>query len=207
MPPRPTATSSSVFAVAALGTAAVLTGVVIGVSQLGVVRDPSGHIGGRIMAVPQTTSTSPFSWFGAKARLPITIPPEYTASGPPSLNAAGGDTTGQSNSGSVAAAAAVPARTRSGVRHQGVTTVSAVLKVPSARAAARPVVSVVSPASAYPSAIVALVPAHTPPAVVVPGTSSERPVESSEREARHHADKAPKRKLSHAKAAKATRST
>ncbi len=246
VPPRPRASSPSAFAVAALGTVTVLSGAVIGVSQLGVALDSSGHIGGRIMAVPQTTSTSPFSWFGAKAPLPITIPPEDTSSGAPSLNAAGGDTTDQSNGGYVVTAAAVPARTRAGVRNQGVaavsavlkvpsapaaarlvmrvvsaavpaltqagvrnqgvTAVSAVLKVPSAPAAARPVVTVVSAASAYPSAIVALFPAHTPPAVVVPDTSHERADGSSEREARHHPDKARKHKLSHAKAAKESRS-
>ena len=49
--PRPTATSPSTFAVAALGTATVLTATIIGMSQLGVVLGPSGHIGGRILAV------------------------------------------------------------------------------------------------------------------------------------------------------------
>src|SRR5471030_808423 len=75
--PRPTATSPSTFAVAALGTATVLTATIIGMSQLGVVLGPSGHIGGRILAVPQTPAgTSPFAGFGAPAPLPITIPPE-----------------------------------------------------------------------------------------------------------------------------------
>jgi hypothetical protein len=211
--PRPTATSPSTFAGAALGTATVLTATIIGMSQLGVVPGPSSHIGGRIMAVPQTpTSTSPFSGFGATAPLPITVPPVTTSSDTPSSDtpspsAAAGDATDQSNIRSAVEAAAVHAQTPAGVRNQGVTAVSAVLNVPSARTVSKPRVTVVSVASAYPLAIVTLAPQDTPTAVVVPVSKSERAHGKSEHAARNHTAKAPKHKLAHAKAAKATRST
>lgn len=212
--PRPTATSPSTFAGVALGTVTVLTATIIGMSQLGVVPGLSSHIGGRIMAVPQTpTSTSPFSGFGATAPLPITVPPVTTSSDTPSSDtpspsAAAGDATDQSNIRSAVEAAAVHAQTPAGVRNQGVTAVSAVLNVPSARTASKPLVTVVvSVASAYPLAIVALAPQDTPTAVVVPVSKSERAAGKSEHAARNHTAKAPKHKLAHAKAAKATRST
>lgn len=207
--PRPTATSPSTFAGAALGTATVLTATIIGMSQLGMVPGPSSHIGGRIMAVPQTpTSTSPFSGFGATAPLPITVPPVTTSSDTPSLDVPAGGATDQSNIRSAVEAAAVHAQTPAGVRNQGVTAVSAVLNVPSARAVAKPLVTVVvSVASAYPLAFVALAPQDTPTAAVVPVSKSERADGKSEHAARNHTAKAPKHKLAHAKAAKATRST
>jgi len=207
--PRPTATSPSTFAGAALGTATVLTATIIGMSQLGVVLGTSSHIGGRIMAVPQTpASTSPFSGFGATAPLPITVPPVTTSSDTPSLDVPAGGATDQSNIRSAVEAAAVHAQTPAGVRNQGVTAVSAVLNVPSARTASKPLVTVVvSVASAYPLAIVALAPQDTPTAAVVPVSKSERADGKSEHAARNHTAKAPKHKLAHAKAAKATRST
>jgi hypothetical protein len=207
--PRPTATSPSTFAVAALGTATVLTATIIGLSQLGVVPGPSSHIGGRIMAVPQTpTSTSPFSGFSSPAPLPITIPPETIPPETPSRDVPVGGAADQPNIGSVVAAAVVHAQTPAGVRNQGVTAVSAVLNVPSARVMAKPLMTVVvSVASAYPLAIVALAPQHTPPAVVVPVSKAERSDGKSEHAARNHTAKAPKHKQDHAKSAEATSST
>jgi hypothetical protein len=208
--PRPTATSPSTFALAALGTATVLTATVIGMSQLGVVPGLSSHIGGRILAVPQTpSSTSPFSGFGAPAPLPITIPPETTSpetTSPetPSLDVPAGGAAGQATIRSAVEAAAVHAQTPVGVRNRGVTAVSAVLNVPSVRTASKPRVIVVSVASAFPLAIVR--PA-TPPAVVVPVSESERADGTSKHAAKNHAAKAPKHKRDHGKAAKATRST
>jgi hypothetical protein len=211
--PRPTATSPSTFAVAALGTATVLTATIIGMSQLGVVLGPSGHIGGRILAVPQTPAgTSPFAGFGAPAPLPITIPPETippetTSSATPSLDLPVGGAANQPNIGSVVAVAAIQPQAAAGIRSQGVNAVSAVLKVPSARTASKTRVTVVSVASAYPLAIVAIAPPHTPPAVVGPAPKSERADGKSKHAAKHHPAKAPKHKRDHAKAAKATRST
>jgi hypothetical protein len=217
--PRPTATSPSTFAVAALGTATVLTATVIGMSQLGVVPGLSSHIGGRILAVPQTpTSTSPFSGFGAPAPLPITIPPATIppatippATIPPatpSLDVPVGGAADQPNTGSVVAASVVQAQTPAGVRNQGVTAVSAVLNVPPARAVAKPLVTVVvSVASAYPLAVVALAPQQTPTAVVEHVSKSEHADGKSEHAARNHTAKAPKHNRDHAKAAKTTRST
>jgi hypothetical protein len=235
--PRPTATSPSTFAVAALGTATVLTATIIGMSQLGVGPGLSSHIGGRVLAVPQTsTSTSPFAGFGAPAPLPITIPPETippetippetippvtvppvtTSPDTPSLDVPAGGAADQPNIRSAVEAAAVHPQTPAGIRNQGVTAVSAVLNVPSARTASKPRVTVVSVASAFPLPIVAIVPPRTP-VVVVPASKSERADGKSEHAARNHAAKAPKHKRDHAKApkqkrdhtkaAKATRST
>jgi len=77
--PRPTATSPSAFAVAALATGVVLTATLIGVSQLGPVVGPSTHDGGRIMAVPQTPGrTSPFFGFGRTPPPPVATTPDTT---------------------------------------------------------------------------------------------------------------------------------
>jgi hypothetical protein len=193
--------------VAALGTATVLTATLIGVSQLGVVLGTSSHIGGRILAVPQTpASTSPYSGFGAPAPLPITIPPATTSSDTPSLDVPAGGAAAHPSTRSAVEAAAVHAQTPAGVRNQGGTAVSAVLNVPSARTASKPRVTVVSVASAFPLAIVAILPPHTPPAVVVPVSKSERADGTSKHAAKDHTSKTPKHKRAHDKAAKATRS-
>ena len=229
--PRPTATSPSTFAVAALGTATVLTATIIGLSQLGVGLAPSSH-SGRILAGPPTpTSTSPFSGFSSPAPLPISIPPEAIpsvavppaavppaavppvaappdspSSGSPSVDVPAGGAAHQPTSGSVVEAAALHPQTQAGTRGQGVTAVSAVLNVPSVRTTSKPLVNVVSVASAYPFAIV-IVPPSTPPAVVVPVSKSERADRASERAAKHHSAKAKKHNRAHAKDGKATRST
>ena len=224
--PRPTATSPSTFAVAALGTATVLTATIIGLSQLGVGLAPSSH-SGRILAGPPTpTSTSPFSGFSSPAPLPISIPPEAippaavppvavppaavppVAAPPdsPSVDVPAGGAAHQPTNGSVVEAAALHPQTQAGIRTQGVTAVSAVLNVPSVRTTPKPLVNVVSVASAYPFAIV-IVPPSTPPAVVVPVSKSERADRASERAAKHHSAKAKKHNRAHAKDGKATRST
>ena len=104
-------------------------------------------------------------------------------------------------------AAALHPQTQAGIRTQGVTAVSAVLNVPSVRTTPKPLVNVVSVASAYPFAIVAIVPPSTPPAVVVPVSKSERADRASERAAKHHSAKAKKHNRAHTKDGKATRST
>jgi len=68
-------------------------------------------------------------------------------------------------------------------------------------------VNVVAVASAYPFAIVAIVPPSTAPAVAVPVSKSERADGTSQRAAKHHSAKAQKHKRAHAKDGKATRST
>ena len=219
--PRPTATSPSTFAVAALGTATVLTATIIGMSQLGVGFAPSSH-GGRILAGPPTpTSTSPFSGFSSPAPLPISIPPEAIPSaavpavavppvtvppGSPSVDVPAGGAAHQPTNGSVVEAAALHPQTP-GIRTQGVTAVSAVLNMPSVRTTPKPLVNVVSVASAYPFAIVAIVPPSTAPAVSVPVSKPELVDGTSERGAKHHSAKAQKHKQAHAKDGKATRST
>ena len=136
VPPRPTATPPSTFAVAALGTVTVLTATIIGVSQLGVVLGPSGHDGGRIMAVPQApTSTSPFSGFGGTPAPPITIPPVTAPPGTTSPDTTSPDTTSpdtsvsdatdRSKNGPAVAAAAVHARPPAGARYRPVRAVAA----------------------------------------------------------------------------------
>lgn len=222
VPPRPTATLPSTFAVAALGTVTVLTATIIGVSQLGVVLGQAGHDGGRIMAVPQApTGISPFSGFGETPAPPITIPPvtappDTTSPDTTSPDTRVGDATDRSNTGSAVAAAAVHARPPAGVRYRPVMVVSAVLKAPLARAVANtpvtvvsatltaplarsvantplmvvsvasvtPSTTVVSVASAYPLARVALAPLSSSPAVVLTRPGSEHAAGSSEH-ARH----------------------
>ena len=145
VPPRPTATLPSTFAVAALGTVTVLTATIIGVSQLGVVLGQAGHDGGRIMAVPQApTGISPFSGFGETPAPPITIPPVTAPPDTTSPDTRVGDATDRSNTGSAVAAAAVHARPPAGVRYRPVMVVSAVLKAPLARAVANTPVTGVS---------------------------------------------------------------
>ena len=217
VPPRPTATLPSTFAVAALGTVTVLTATIIGVSQLGVVLGQAGHDGGRIMAVPQApTGISPFSGFGETPAPPITIPPVTAPPDTTSPDTRVGDATDRSNTGSAVAAAAVHARPPAGVRYRPVMVVSAVLKAPLARAVANtpvtgvsavlkaplaravantplmvvsvasvtPSTTVVSVASAYPLARVALAPLSSSPAVVLTRPGSEHAAGSSEH-ARH----------------------
>ena len=197
VPPRPTATLPSTFAVAALGTVTVLTATIIGVSQLGVVLGQAGHDGGRIMAVPQApTGISPFSGFGETPAPPITIPPVTAPPDTTSPDTRVGDATDRSNTGSAVAAAAVHARPPAGVRYRPVMVVSAVLKAPLARAVANtplmvvsvasvtPSTTVVYVASAYPLARVALAPLSSSPAVVLTRPGSVHAAGSSEH-ARH----------------------
>ena len=230
--PRPTATLPSTFAVAALGTVTVLTATIIGVSQLGVVLGPSGHDGGRIMAVPQApTGTSPFSGFGGTPAPPITIPPvaaplsttlpDTTSTGTTSPNTRIGDATDHSNTASAVAAASVHARPPAGVRYRPVTVVSAVLRAPLARAVAntplmvvsvasiKPATTVVSVASAYPLARVALAPLSSSPAVVVTRPGSEHAAGSSEHARHGHTTEIRKHERAHrdAKSAKADKNT
>lgn len=202
---------------AALGTATVLTATIIGLSQLGVGLAPSSH-SGRILADPPTpTSISPFSGFSSPAPLPISIPAEASPSvavppvtvppGSPSVDVPAGGAAHQPTNGSAVEAAALHTQTQSGTRNQGITAVSAMLNVPSVRTTSKPMVNVVSVASAYPFAIVAIVPPSTAPAVAVPVSKSERADKTSERTAKHHSAKAQKHKRAHAKDGKATRST
>ena len=210
--PRPTATSPSGFAVAALGTVTVLTATIIGISQLGVNLGPSSQSGRILAGAPTPTSTSLFSGFGSPAPLPITIPPETippvavppvtTSPANPPLDIPAGGAAHQPN-GSAVEAAAVHPQTPAGVRNRGLTALSAVLNVPSARAVAKPPITVVSAASAYPLTIVAIARPYTPPAVVVPVSQSERADSTSDSSAKNHSAKAQKHKRDHAKAAKA----
>ena len=185
--PRPTATLPSTFAVAALGTVTILTATIIGVSQLGVVLGPSVHRGGRIMAVPQTpTSTSPFLGFGGTPAPPIAIPPvtappdatlpDATSPDATSPDATSPDTTppdtrvsagsDRYNTGSAVAAAAVHARPPAGSHYQPVMAVSAVLNAPLARAVANIPVTVVSVAAVKPATTVVSVASAYPMAMV-----------------------------------------
>ena len=267
VPPRPTATLPSTFAVAALGTVTVLTATIIGVSQLGVVLGQAGHDGGRIMAVPQApTGISPFSGFGETPAPPITIPPVTAPPGTTSPDTTSpdtrvGDATDRSNTGSAVAAAAVHARPPAGVRYRPVMVVSATLTAPLARAVANtpvtvvsatltaplarsvantpvtvvsatltaplarsvantplmvvsvasvtPSTTVVSVASAYPLARVALAPLSSSPAVVLTRPGSEHAAGSSEHARHGHTTAILKheRALRDAKPAKAHKNT
>ena len=223
VPPRPTATLPSTFAGAALGTVTILTATIIGMSQLGVVLGPSGHDGGRILAVPQApTGTPPFLGFGGTPAPPITIPPVTAPPGTTlpdktSPDTKVGDATDRSNTGPAVAAAAVHARPPAGVRYRPVMVVSAVLKAPLARAVAntpvvsvasvKPATTVVSVASAYPLTSLALTPLSSSPAVVVTRPESERAEGSSEHARHGHTTKVPKHKRAHAKDAKDAKAT
>jgi HYR domain. len=115
--PRPTATFTPTFAVAALGTATVLTATLIGMSHLGGPLGPSLNNGGRILAVPQTpTGTFPFFGFGEAPPPAVTPPPGATTPGTGS-----GEGTGQSNPEPVVVPPAVPAPPAAVVHSQSVT--------------------------------------------------------------------------------------
>ena len=197
--PRPTATFPSIYAAGALGTVGVLTATLIGMSVLGTAAGPSGHLGGRIMAVPYTPGrTSPFFGFGgppppAASRAPDTSPPDIAA----------GDVTEGSHPGSVVAVVAAHAPTAWGVRNQRVRALSAVLTAPSTRGASqppsvkvlsvastKPVATVVSVASAHPRTTAAHAALYATPAVVVASPAPERAKGASKHAAkRDHATK------------------
>lgn len=170
--PRPTATFPATFGVAALSTVAILTATLMGVSELGAVRGPSPHDGGRILAMPQWPgSTSPFLGFGgtpppAVPTTPVPNTPDTTTSGSRT-----GEATEQSRPGSVVEAAAVqePAALRE--RSRGVTVMSAMLGTPSARSAARTTVRMVSVVSTHPVAAALSVSSITPAATFVAAAS------------------------------------
>ena len=166
--PRPTATFTPTFAVAALGAATVLTATLIGMSDLGGALGPSLNNGGRILAVPQTpASTFPFFGFGQAPPPAVAPPPGATT---PGTGSGGG--TGQSNPQpavappAVPAVPAVPAPPAAGVRSQGVTTVSALRHATTGGGVAHFTATVVSAASTFPSATVLSAP--SPVAKVVP---------------------------------------
>lgn len=167
--PRPTATFPATFGVAALSTVAILSATLIGVSELGAVRGPSGHDGGRIMAVPQWPgSTSPFLGFGGAPAVTTPIPttPNTTTLGSPA-----GEATEQSRPGSAVEAAGIREFAALRAHDQGVTVVSAALNTPSARNMARTAV-MVAVVSTHPVARVLSVPSITPPATFVAAASA-----------------------------------
>ena len=224
--PRPTATSPSAFAVAALATGVVLTATLIGVSQLGPVVGPSTHDGGRIMAVPQTPGrTSPFFGFGRTppppvATTPDTTTPDTTTPDTTAPNTTAGGVTERSNRGSSLSTRVVAGHTAPGLRYQVVTAMSAVLHEPStgsvgntairvpALASSNPPATVVSAASAYPLALRTLAPPSTSPAVAVTQPAPQRTRNTSKHAARRgHATRVANHKRAHREVpAKANRS-
>jgi len=159
--PRPTATFTPTFAVAALGAATVLTATLIGMSDLGGALGPSLNNGGRILAVPQTpASTFPFFGFGQAPPPAVAPPPGATT---PGTGSGGG--TGQSNPQPAVAPPAVPAPPAAVVHSQDVTTVSA-LQATTGGGVVHFTATVVSAASTFPSATVLSAP--SPVAKVVP---------------------------------------
>ena len=161
--PRPTATFTPTFAVAALGAATVLTATLIGMSDLGGALGPSLNNGGRILAVPQTpASTFPFFGFGETPPPAVTPPPGATTPGTGS-----GEGTGQSNPEPVVAPPAVPAPPAAVVHSQDVTTVSA-LHATTGGGVVHFTATVVSAASTFPSATVLSAPSPVAKVVSAP---------------------------------------
>jgi hypothetical protein len=224
--PRPTATSPSAFAVAALATGVVLTATLIGVSQLGPVVGPSTHDGGRIMAVPQTPGrTSPFFGFGRTPPPPVattpdtttpdtttpdTTTPDTTAPNTAAPNTTAGGVTERSNRGSSLSTRVVAGHTAPGLRYQVVTAMSAVLHEPSTGsvgntairvpnlASSNPPATVVSAASAYLLALRTLAPPSTSPAVAVAQPAPQRTRHTSKHAARRgHATRVANHKRAH----------
>jgi hypothetical protein len=161
--PRPTATFTPTFAVAALGTATVLTATLIGMSHLGGALGPSPNNGGRILAVPQTPAkTFPFFGFGETPLPAVAPPPGATTPGTGS-----GEGTGQSNPEPVVAPPAVPAPPAAVVHSQSVTTVSA-LHATTGGGVVHFTATVVSAASTFPSATVLSAPSPVAKVVSAP---------------------------------------
>jgi hypothetical protein len=162
VPPRPTATFTPTFAVAALGGATVLSATLIGMSHLGGTIGPLVNNGARILAGPQTpSSTFPFFGFGEAPLPAVTPPPEVT---PPVTGP--GEGTGQSNPVPVVAPPAVPAPPAPVVHSESVTTVFA-LHATTGVGIAHVTTTVVSAASAFPSATVVSAPQVAPAVLVV----------------------------------------
>jgi hypothetical protein len=209
--PRPTATFTPTFAVAALGAATVLTATLIGMSDLGGALGPSLNNGGRILAVPQTpASTFPFFGFGETPPPAVTPPPDATT---PVTGS--GDGTGQSNPQPVVAPPAVPAPPAAVVHSQDVTTVSA-LHATTGGGVVHFTATVVSAASTFPSATVLSAPSpvakvvsapQVAPAVLVVQPARERA--SKHLDGHGQASKSPKppKAPKDTKPDKATRST
>ena len=199
--PRPTATFTPTFTVAALGAATVLTATLIGMSHLGGALGPSLNNGGRILAVPQTpASTFPFFGFGQAPPPAVAPPPGATT---PGTGSGGG--TGQSNPQPAVAppaVPAVPAPPAAGVRSQGVTTVSALRHATTGGGVVHFTATVVSAASTFPSATVLSAPSpvakvvpapQVAPAVAVVQPARKRAVEASKHGDGHgQASKSPK---------------
>ena len=197
--PRPTATFTPTFAVAALGTATVLTATLIGMSHLGGALGPSLNNGGRILAVPQTpSSTSPFFGFGETPPPAVTPTPGATTPG-----TAAGDGTGQSNpqpAVAVPAVPAVPAVTAppaAVVHSQDVTTVSA-LHATTGGGVVHFTATVVSAASTFPSATTL----SAPPPVAKVGARQVAPAVLVVQPARERKDEASKHGHGHGQASK-----